>query len=80
MNLPSIAAAHGVMVAVFQWGWAGGIIGIGHTGPIDPWIPLTMFTILFGLSMEVRSSCSRASGRSGGVAVTIPRRSPTGWP
>jgi len=52
MNLLSIGAAYGVMVAVFQWGWGGSVIGIGHTGPIDPWIPLTMFTILFGLSMD----------------------------
>jgi RND superfamily putative drug exporter len=52
MNLLSIGAAYGVMVAVFQWGWLGSVIGIGHTGPIDPWIPVTMFTILFGLSMD----------------------------
>jgi RND superfamily putative drug exporter len=39
-------------VAVFQWGWGGSLIGIGRTGPIDPWIPLMMFTILFGLSMD----------------------------
>jgi putative drug exporter of the RND superfamily len=52
MNLLSIGAAYGVLVAVFQWGWLGGLIGIGHTGPIDPWIPLVMFTILFGLSMD----------------------------
>jgi RND superfamily putative drug exporter len=52
MNLLSVGAAYGVMVAVFQWGWLGGLIGIGQTGPIDPWIPVTMFTILFGLSMD----------------------------
>jgi putative drug exporter of the RND superfamily len=52
MNLLSIGAAYGVIVAVFQWGWLGGLIGIGQTGPIDPWIPVTMFTILFGLSMD----------------------------
>jgi len=52
MNLLSVGAAYGVMVAVFQWGWAGSIIGIGEKGPIDPWIPVTMFTILFGLSMD----------------------------
>jgi putative drug exporter of the RND superfamily len=52
MNLLSIGAAYGVIVAVFQWGWLGGLIGIGETGPIDPWIPVTMFTILFGLSMD----------------------------
>jgi putative drug exporter of the RND superfamily len=52
MNLLSVGAAYGVIVAVFQWGWLGGVFGIGHTGPIDPWIPITMFTILFGLSMD----------------------------
>jgi RND superfamily putative drug exporter len=52
MNLLSVGAAYGVIVAVFQWGWGGSIIGIGHRGPIDPWIPLMMFTILFGLSMD----------------------------
>jgi putative drug exporter of the RND superfamily len=52
MNLLSVGAAYGVMVAVFEWGWLGGLIGIGEKGPIDPWIPVTMFTILFGLSMD----------------------------
>jgi putative drug exporter of the RND superfamily len=52
MNLLSVGAAYGVIVAVFQWGWLGALFGIGHTGPIDPWIPITMFTILFGLSMD----------------------------
>ena len=52
MNLLSVGAAYGVIVAVFQWGWGGSIVGIGRTGPIDPWIPLMMFTILFGLSMD----------------------------
>ncbi len=52
MNLLSVGAAYGVMVAVFQWGWLGSVVGIGQTGPIDPWIPVTMFTILFGLSMD----------------------------
>ena len=52
MNLLSVAAAYGVIVAVFQWGWLGSFVGIGNTGPIDPWIPLMLFTILFGLSMD----------------------------
>ncbi|MGP0032880.1 MAG: MMPL family transporter [Acidimicrobiales bacterium] len=52
MNLLSVGAAYGVMVAVFEWGWLGNVIRIGETGPIDPWIPVTMFTILFGLSMD----------------------------
>jgi len=52
MNLLSIGAAYGVIVAVFQWGWLGSFFNIGSTGPIDPWIPLMLFTILFGLSMD----------------------------
>jgi putative drug exporter of the RND superfamily len=52
MNLLSVGAAYGVMVAVFQWGWAGSLIGIGEKGPIDPWIPVAMFVVLFGLSMD----------------------------
>jgi RND superfamily putative drug exporter len=52
VNLLSVGAAYGVIVAVFQWGWLGGFFKIGATAPIDPWIPLMMFTILFGLSMD----------------------------
>jgi RND superfamily putative drug exporter len=52
MNLLSIGAAYGVVVAVFQWGWLGSVFGVSRRGPIDPWIPLMMFTIVFGLSMD----------------------------
>ncbi len=52
MNLLSIGAAYGVIVAVYQWGWFASIFGVSRTGPIDPWIPLMMFTIVFGLSMD----------------------------
>ena len=52
MNLLSIGAAYGVIVAVFQWGWAASVFGVDQKGPIDPWIPLMLFTILFGLSMD----------------------------
>jgi RND superfamily putative drug exporter len=52
MNLLSIGAAYGVIVAIFQWGWLGSVVGIGKTGPVDPWVPLFLFTILFGLSMD----------------------------
>lgn len=52
MNLISIGAAYGVVVAIFQWGWLGSVVGIGKVGPIDPWVPLFLFTILFGLSMD----------------------------
>lgn len=52
MNLISIAAAYGVVVAVFQWGWAKGAIGLSETIPIVSFVPLIMFVILFGLSMD----------------------------
>jgi len=52
MNVLSIAAAYGVLVAVFQWGWGKGLIGLEHTVPINPFLPLMMFAILFGLSMD----------------------------
>jgi RND superfamily putative drug exporter len=52
MNLLSIGAAYGVIVAVFQWGWAAGVIGIDRTGPIQSFIPMLLFAVLFGLSMD----------------------------
>jgi RND superfamily putative drug exporter len=52
MNLVSMGAAYGVIVAVYQWGWLSPVFGVTRTGPIDPWIPLMMFTIVFGLSMD----------------------------
>jgi RND superfamily putative drug exporter len=52
MNLLSIGAAYGVIVAVFQWGWLGSLVGISKTGPIAPFIPMMMFAITFGLSMD----------------------------
>ncbi len=52
MNLLSIAAAYGVLVAVAQWGWAKSLFGIHSTGPIANFIPMMMFAILFGLSMD----------------------------
>jgi len=52
MNMLSIGAAFGAMVAVFQWGWGGSIIGIGRQGPIEAWEPMMLFAIVFGLSMD----------------------------
>ena len=52
MNLLSIGAAYGAIVAVYQWGWLSSIFAVSRTGPIDPWIPMMMFTITFGLSMD----------------------------
>jgi RND superfamily putative drug exporter len=52
MNLLSIGAAYGVVVMVFQWGWLGPLVGVGRAGPIDPWAPMMLFAIVFGLSMD----------------------------
>ncbi len=52
MNLLSIGAAYGVMVAVFQWGWGVQLLGLDHATPISSWIPILIFAILFGLSMD----------------------------
>jgi putative drug exporter of the RND superfamily len=52
MNLLSIGAAYGVVVAVFQWGWGSSALGVDHTVPISPFLPMIMFAILFGLSMD----------------------------
>ncbi len=52
MNLLSIAAAYGVITAVFQWGWGVELLGLDHSVPVSSWVPILMFTILFGLSMD----------------------------
>jgi RND superfamily putative drug exporter len=52
MNLLSIGASYGVIVAVFQWGWGNELIGVGGTGPIQSFAPMMLFAILFGLSMD----------------------------
>ncbi|MFI8961804.1 MMPL family transporter [Streptomyces sp. NPDC053493] len=52
LNLLSIGAAYGIMVAVFQWGWAGALVGLEATVPIVSFIPMFLFAILFGLSMD----------------------------
>lgn len=52
LNLLSIGAAYGVLVAVFQWGWGASLIGLESTVPIVSFMPMFMFAILFGLSMD----------------------------
>jgi RND superfamily putative drug exporter len=52
MNLLSVGAAFGVVVAVFQWGWLSSVIGVDRTGPIEAFLPVMVFAILFGLSMD----------------------------
>jgi RND superfamily putative drug exporter len=52
LNLLSIGAAYGVIVAVFQWGWGGSLLGVSGTVPIESYVPMMIFAIVFGLSMD----------------------------
>ena len=52
MNLLSIGAAYGIVIAVFQWGWGASLIGVDREGPIEAWVPMMLFAIVFGLSMD----------------------------
>ncbi|WP_371669006.1 MMPL family transporter [Streptomyces sp. NBC_00289] len=52
MNVAAVAAAFGVVVAIFQWGWGGELLGLGRAGPIEPFLPVIMVSVLFGLSMD----------------------------
>jgi RND superfamily putative drug exporter len=78
MNLLSIGGALGATVAVFQWGWGGSLLGVSK-GPIEPWIPVLMFAVVFGLSMDyevflisrVREEWVHRGDASGAVADGI---------
>ncbi|MFE0462388.1 MMPL family transporter [Kitasatospora sp. NPDC058965] len=52
LNLFSIAASCGVVVAVFQWGWGSALLGVGERVPVESYVPMMMFAIVFGLSMD----------------------------
>ncbi len=52
LNLLSIGAAYGILVAVFQWGWGSGLLGVDGTVPIESYVPMIIFAIVFGLSMD----------------------------
>lgn len=52
MNLLSISAAYGVVTMIFDWGWGAGLIGLDGPVPIDAYVPMMMFAVLFGLSMD----------------------------
>jgi RND superfamily putative drug exporter len=75
MNVLSIGAAYGVLVAIFQWGWGAGLIGI-DSGPIEAMAPLMLFAIVFGLSMDyevfllsrVREEYDKTGDSAGAVA------------
>ncbi|MFE4943803.1 MMPL family transporter [Streptomyces sp. NPDC056641] len=79
LNLLSIAASYGVVVAVFQWGWGGPSLGISGTVPIESYVPMMMFAIVFGLSMDyevfllarVQESWLRTHESRGSVALGL---------
>jgi RND superfamily putative drug exporter len=52
MNLLAAAASFGVLVALFQWGWLSGPLGVGGAGPVEAFLPTVMLAVLFGLSMD----------------------------
>jgi putative drug exporter of the RND superfamily len=52
LNLLSVGAAYGLLVAVFQWGWGENLLSFDSNGGITPWLPMFLFVILFGLSMD----------------------------
>jgi len=52
LNLLSIGAAYGVVVAVFQWGWGSSLLGVSEKVPIESYVPMMIFAIVFGLSMD----------------------------
>jgi len=79
MNLLSIGAAYGVIVAVFQWGWGASLFGVHQSLPIISFIPMFMFAILFGLSMDyevfilsrIREEYNHSGDNTGSVIVGI---------
>jgi RND superfamily putative drug exporter len=52
LNLLSIGASYGVLVAVFQWGWGSSALGVSEKIPVESYVPMMMFAIVFGLSMD----------------------------
>ncbi|MGW1075276.1 MMPL family transporter [Streptomyces sp. NPDC002537] len=52
MNIAAVASSFGLVVAIFQWGWGSELLGLGAAGPIEPFLPVVMVSVLFGLSMD----------------------------
>jgi uncharacterized membrane protein YdfJ with MMPL/SSD domain len=79
LNLLSVAAAYGVLVLVFQHGWGAGLLGVDYTGGVMAWLPIFLFVILFGLSMDyhvfilsrVREAYDRGMSTEDAVAYGI---------
>jgi RND superfamily putative drug exporter len=75
MNLLSVGAAYGVIVAIFQWGWGKSLFGVGKEGPVEAWAPMMLFAIVFGLSMDYEvfllSRMKEEYDRTGDNAVAV---------
>ena len=75
MNLLSITAAYGVLTAVSQWGWGGRLFGFPEPMPVTTWVPMFLFVILFGLSMDYEVFLlSRIREEYDWCPATTPRR------
>jgi RND superfamily putative drug exporter len=74
MNVLSIAAAYGVVVAIFQWGWLSSVFGV-EPAPIEPFVPIMLFAIVFGLSMDYEvfllSRIREEFGRTGDATTSV---------
>jgi RND superfamily putative drug exporter len=81
MNLLSISAAYGVLVAITQWGWLGHVFGFPEKMPVTTWVPMFLFVILFGLSMDyevfllsrIRESYDATGDNAASVATGLAR-------
>ena len=77
MNIVSVCAAYGVVTAVFQWGWGAGLLGLDGPVPIDSYVPMVLFAVLFGLSMDYEvfllSSVQEHWTRTGDNRVAVRR-------
>ncbi len=77
VNLLSISAAYGVVVAIFQWGWGAQLIGLDGPEPIESYVPMMMFAILFGLSMDYEvfllTAFNEHYQRSGSIVTAVRR-------
>jgi RND superfamily putative drug exporter len=72
LNLFSIGAAYGVVVAVFQFGWGRSLLGVSQNVPVEAYVPMIMFAIVFGLSMDAR--LAPANGLRASPAAAAERR------
>jgi uncharacterized membrane protein YdfJ with MMPL/SSD domain len=81
MNLLSISAAYGVLVAITQWGWLGHLFGFPEKMPVTTWVPIFLFVILFGLSMDyevfllsrIRESYDATGDNAASIATGLAR-------